>query len=206
MASAKGDSTHREILREALALASEGGLGSLSLGALAERVGMSKSGLFAHVASRENLEVLVLDEAVSRFTDLVVAPALKKPRGEPRLRALFDRWLAWGKADFMPGGCIFFAAAAELDDKPGPARDRLVASQRDWLEALATATKVSIAEGHFRSDVDPYQVAHEIYALGYGHHALSRLFVDPRTEARTRLAFERLVTHAQAPSSKGTTS
>lgn len=189
----KGDATHREILRTALALASEVGLAGVTLSMLAERVGLSKSGLFAHVSSKENLEVQILEEAISRFTDVVVAPALKLPRGEPRVRALFERWLVWSKSDFMPGGCIFFAAIAELDDRPGLARDRLLSSQRDWLEALATAARVAKAEGHFRADLDPHQFAHEMYSLAHGHHALSRLFVDPKTEARTRVAFERLV-------------
>lgn len=191
--------TRHEILSSALALASEVGLSGVTLSMLAERVGLSKSGLFAHVSSKENLEVLVLDEAVARFTDLVVGPALKKPRGEPRVRALFENWLSWSKADFMPGGCVFVAAAAELDDKPGPARDRLVACQQDWLEALATAAKVAVNEGHFRKDLDPYQFAHEMYALAHGHHALSRLVADPKTETRTVAAFERLVRDARKP-------
>jgi len=199
MALTKGDATHREILRKALALASEVGIGGISLSVLAEKVGLSKSGLFAHVSSKENLEVLVLEEAISRFTDLVVAPALKEPRGEPRFRALVTRWLSWGKSELMPGGCVFFAAIAELDDRPGPARDRLVQSQRDWMEALATAAKVAIAEGHFRADLDPYQLAHETFTLGYGHHALARLLGDPKTEPRTLAAFERLLDHARSP-------
>lgn len=200
MALTKGDATHRDILRKALSLASEVGLGGLTLSALAERVGLSKSGLFAHVSSKENLEVLVLEEAISRFTDLVVAPALKEPRGEPRFRALISGWLSWGKAEFMPGGCVFFAAIADLDDRPGPARDRLVSSQRDWVEALATAAKVAIAEGHFRADLDPHQLAHETFALGYGHYVLLRLIGDPKTEARTNAAFERLLDSARSPS------
>ena len=199
MAPGKGDATHREILRVALALASEVGLSGVTVSMLAERVGLSKSGLFSHFSSKENLEVEILEEAISRFTDVVVAPALKLPRGEPRVRGLFERWLVWSKADFMPGGCVFFAALAELDDRPGPARDRLLASQRDWLETLATAANVAKGEGHFRADLDPHQFAHEMYALAHGHHALSRLFVDPKTLLRTHAAFERLVRDASQP-------
>jgi hypothetical protein len=97
----------------------------------------------------------------------------------------------------MPGGCIFVAAAVELDDKPGPARDRLVAMQRDLIDALAVAASIAVREGHFRKDLDPRQLAHEIYTLVYGHAILARLLRSPDVEARTRAAFERLVSDAR---------
>lgn len=188
----KGEDTRHAILGEALALASEVGLGGVSIGALAERVGMSKSGLFAHFASKENLAVAILEEAARRVVEEVVAPALRAPRGEPRLRALFERWLAWAGGG-LPGGCIFMAAAMELDDRPGPARDRLVASQRDWLGTLAQAVRIAIEEGHFRRGTDPEQLAFELYAVGHAYHTLVRLLRDPSAEKRARQAFERLV-------------
>src|SRR5690242_942401 len=104
---------------------------------------MSKSGLFAHFASKEALQIAVLDDARDRFVTTVVSPALKEPRGEPRVRALFDRWLRWEQAAFQPGGCVFVAAAAELDDQEGPVRDRLVEIQRDWVDALETAARIA---------------------------------------------------------------
>ena len=195
----KGEDTRQAILGEALSLASEVGLGGVSIGALAERVRMSKSGLFAHFSSRENLEVAILDEAARRFVDLVVVPALREKRGEPRVRALFERWLLWARQDFLPGGCIFAAAAVELDDRPGPARDRLVATQKDWLATLAGAARIAVEEGHFRPDLDPAQLAFEVYTLAYGYHSLSRLLRDGSAEGRARAAFERLLRDARPP-------
>jgi AcrR family transcriptional regulator len=194
----KGASTRDAVLGHALALASEVGLEGVTIGTLAERARMSKSGLFAHFASKEALQVAVLDEAVSRFVAGVVAPALRQARGEPRLRALLDNWLRWANADFMPGGCVFVASIADLDDTRGPVRDRLAASQRDWLETLATAIRIAIDEGHFRQDLDPEQLAHEFLTLAYGTHLISRLLRDPAAEDRLHAAVDRLLADARA--------
>ncbi len=193
----KGDLTRGAILGHALALASETGLEGVSIGALAERVGMSKSGLFAHFHSKESLQVSILETAIQHFVERVVSPALRQPRGEPRVRALLDRWLAWSGADIMPGGCIFVSSIAELDDRPGIVRDRLASSQRDWLDTLATAIRIAVEEGHFRGDLVPEQLAHELVTLSYGHHLVSRLLRDPRAEKRTRAAIERLLSEAR---------
>src|SRR5687768_1369182 len=158
-----------------MAVASAEGLKGLSIGDLAKRVGMSKSGLFAHFTSKEELQLEVLRLAIERFVDNVVAPALRAPRGEPRLRSIFEHWLGWERAQFQPGGCIFMATANELDDRPGPLRDRLVASQRDWLQALATAARIAVEEGHFRRDLDAQQLAHDLYAVMLAFHHFSRL-------------------------------
>ena len=195
----KGDETRSAVLGSALSLATQVGLEVLTIGKLAEHVGMSKSGLFAHFASKENLQVAILEEATERFVALVVAPALKKPRGEPRLRALFENWLAWSKVDFMPGGCIFVQAGVELDDRPGPARDRYLASQRDWLGTLAGAARIAIEEKDFRKDVDVEQIAHDIYSLAGGYYFLRRIGDPIRAERRTRVAFERLLADARSP-------
>ena len=196
--SGKGESTRGVVLSHALALASEVGLEGVTIGTLAERATMSKSGLFAHFASKEALQIAILDEAVSRFVAHVVVPALKERRGEPRVRALLKRWLAWAKADFMPGGCVFVASIAELDDKPGPVRDRLAASQKDWLDTLATAIRIGVDEGHFRKNVDPKQLAHELLTLAYGTHLLARLLKDPATEKRLTIAVDRLFDSVRA--------
>lgn len=193
----KGDDTRRAILGEALSLASEVGLAGVTIGALASRVKMSKSGLFAHFSSKDNLDVAILEEATRRFVDLVVAPALRQKRGETRVRAIFENWLAWVKHDSMPGGCVFVAAAAELDDKPGPPRDKLVASQKDWLSTLAGAARIAVEEGDFRADLDTAQFAFETYALAFGFHTLERLLRDGTTEKRVRTAFDRLVRDAR---------
>jgi AcrR family transcriptional regulator len=193
VATTKGDETRSTILDHALAAASRLGLEGLSIGSLAEAVGMSKSGLFAHFQSKEQLQLAVLESAVERFVATVVAPALRAPRGEPRLVELFDRWLAWEQAPFLPGGCIFVASANELDDRPGPLRDTLVAYQRDWLEALATAVRLGVEEGHFRADLDPRQAAYDLYAVILAYHHFSRLLRDPQAEQRARDAFARLL-------------
>ncbi|MDB4938975.1 MAG: Transcriptional regulator, TetR family [Labilithrix sp.] len=197
-AGTKGEDTRSTVLGSALSLATQLGLEGVTIGKLAEHVGMSKSGLFAHFASKENLQLAILDEAAARFVALVVAPALKKPRGEPRVRALVDNWLAWSKQDFMPGGCIFVVAGVELDDRPGPARDRLVASQKDWLSTLAGAARIAVEEKHFRKDLDTEQLAHEMYSIAIGYHFLRRIGDPARAERRARTAFERLWTDARA--------
>lgn len=194
---AKGDDTRAAVLSSALDLASEDGLTGVTIGRLAERVGMSKSGLFAHFSSKENLDVEILKHATERFITHVIAPALKARRGEPRVVALFDRWLTWPAQ--LPGGCVLAVAAVELDDKPGPARDVLVASQKDWIETIATAARIAVDEGHFRADLDPRQLAHEVYCLVFGHNLVARLVRDPEAEARTRAAFARILRDARRP-------
>ena len=194
----KGDETRSAVLGSAISLASSVGLEGVTIGKLAERVGMSKSGLFAHFSSKENLQVAILEEAEARFVAVVVAPALKRPRGEPRVRALLERWLAWSKADFLPGGCIFVAASVELDDRPGPARDRLVAAQRDWFGTLAQAARIAVDEGHFRKTLDCEQFAHEVFSIAYGYHFLRRISDPAEAERRARTAFERVLADATA--------
>jgi hypothetical protein len=128
-----------------------------------------------------------------------MAPALQKPRGEPRLRALFERWVEWGQ---QPGGCFFVGAVAELDDQPGPARDALVQSCRDWLDALATAARITIAEGQFRADVDPDQFAFELYSTMLGFHTYHKFLRAPASLARARDALERLLIAAREPAAQ----
>lgn len=194
----KGEDTRSSVLGSALSLATQVGLEGITIGKLAEHVGMSKSGLFAHFSSKENLQIAILDEATERFIALVVAPALKKPRGEPRLRALLDNWVTWSKQPFMPGGCIFVVAGVELDDRPGPARDRFVASQRDWLATLAHAAKIAVEEKQFRKDLDTEQIAHELYSIAYGYHFLRRIGDPARAERRARAAIDRILADARA--------
>jgi AcrR family transcriptional regulator len=194
----KGAQTREAILDAALSLASVGGLNGLSIGSLAREVGLSKSGLFAHFGSKEELQIAVLQTAADRFVTEVVTPALRQPRGEPRVRALFAGWLAWESAAFLPGGCPFVAASSELDDRPGPVRDYLVRSQRDWLDALATAARIAVTEGHFREDLDPAQFAYEMYSTILAFHQFHRLLRDPTTEERCRQAFEGLLARSRS--------
>lgn len=186
----KGEATRQAILDRAAALARTHGLRGLSIGRLAEELELSKSGLFAHFGSKEALDVAIVEHAREDFVAKVIAPALKQPRGEPRLRAMYQRWCEWGAQE---GGCIFVALAAELDDQPGPARDALVAALRDWLDTLATAAKIAVAEGHLGKACDPQQLAFELYGILLAQHDVGRLIGDPKAGPRSRRAFDALV-------------
>lgn len=194
---AKGEETRQAILARAFELANVIGVAGLSIGHLAEATGLSKSGLFAHFGSKEALEVAVVDEAARQFVQAVMVPALRQPRGEPRVRALFERWLDWGA---RPGGCFFVGATAELDDRPGPPRDRLVQVSKDWIDALATAARIAVTEGHFRDETDPDQFAFELYGLMLASHTYARFLRDDDALVRTRKAFDRLVGSARVRS------
>jgi len=189
----KGEETRRAILEHGLAVASEAGLEGLSIGGLAREVGLSKSGLFAHFDSKENLQIEVLKTAAEHFVEEVITPALKEPRGEPRVREFFDRWLLWADDQFVPGGCVFIAASHELDDRPGPARDYLIQAQRDCLGALSTAARIAVSEEHFRADLDLDQFAYDFYSIILAYHHFERLLRDPDAQARARAAFEELI-------------
>src|SRR5688500_6811568 len=151
----KGEATRERILESALELASTEGLAGLSIGRLAERNGMSKSGLFAHFGSKEGLQLAVLELATAKFRASVFTPALRADRGEPRIRALFMHWLVWADDQSLPGGCLLTAAAAELDDQPGPARDALVEVHRLCADTLARAVRIAIQYRPFPANVDP---------------------------------------------------
>ncbi len=193
----KGDDTRAAILDQAVTIASEVGFTGLSIGQLAEQTQMSKSGLFAHFKSKETLQLETLEWARERFTDLVIRPTLRAPRGEKRVRALFDRWLDW-EEDALRGGCIFVTAAAEFDDQPGMMRDALVRNQRDWLDFVATVAGTAVAEGDFRADLDTEQLAFTLQALMLGYHHATRLLRDPKALAHTRLALEQLLAASAA--------
>jgi AcrR family transcriptional regulator len=195
----KGELTRQAILDRATALASRVGLEGVTIGRLSEELGLSKSGLFAHFGAKDALQVEILRFAADRFVQDVVSPALAAPRGEPRVRAIFERWMAWGRSHTVPGGCLFVAAATELDDRPGRARDELVRMQRDWLDTIAICFRSGITEGHFRPDADAEQFAHDIYAVMLGCHHATRLLRDPAAESRARVAVEALLAAARRP-------
>ena len=194
----KGDSTRSRIVETALRSASVDGLEGITLGRVAADVGMSKSGLFAHFESKEALQIDVISSAAEKFADVVVKPAFGAPRGEPRLRALFERWLEWEHHESLPGGCVFMHAAAELDDRPGPARDMLVTQQQRWLDTLAKAVRMTVETGHFRADVDPELVAFQIYGTVLSYYHAARLFKDPAARSRAVAAFDSIVAVARS--------
>lgn len=189
----KGAETRERILDQAVRLASRDGLEGLTIGTLSAELGLSKSGLFAHFGSKDELQLQVLQAAVERFEIEVIRPALTAPRGEPRIRAMFELWLTWVDGQNSPGGCILIAASVELDDRPGAQRDFFVQSHRRRVAALAKAARIAIEAGHFRPDLDPEQFAFDFYATTLGFHDSNRLLRDPRAEERARDLFERLL-------------
>ena len=193
----KGADTRYAILTHATGLASQVGLTGLTIGALADHLQLSKSGVFAHFRSKEALQIQVLEHAAASFVKAVVRPALQRPRGEPRMRALFERWLEWEQAEALPGGCVFVAAASELDDRPGPVRDRLVELQRQWLQVIATSVRKAVAAGQFHADADAEQFAQDLYGVMLAFHHQARLMGDVGAETRARRAFETLLASAR---------
>lgn len=192
----KGAETRDLILRRALDLASIEGLEQLTIGLLARTVGMSKSGLFAHFKSKEQLQVSVLKAASERFVTEVITPALREPRGEPRIEALFERWLAWEAA--FPGGCPYQTAIIEFDDRPGVVRDYLLETQQDWQDAITQAARIAMDEGHFRQDLEPEVFTFQFMCLALGYYQHKHLFRDGTSQARTQKAFSQLLDGARA--------
>jgi AcrR family transcriptional regulator len=192
----KGELTRQTILERAAALASRVGLDGLTIGRLADELGLSKSGLFAHFRSKEALQEQALEFAAARFVEAVVRPAVGAPRGEPRVRALFERWLQWARTSTARFGCVFVAASTELDDQPGPLRDRLVRLQREWSGFMAGAYRQAVAEGHFKGG-DALQFAHDLHGIMLAYHHAARLLRDARAAERARSAFEALIAAAR---------
>ncbi|TNE84141.1 MAG: TetR/AcrR family transcriptional regulator [Deltaproteobacteria bacterium] len=194
----RGSDTRDTILASALANASEVGLEGLSIGNLARQTGMSKSGLFAHFGSKEELQIQVLQRAADLFTDSVVRPSIKAPRGEPRVRQLLERYLEWTNNKRIPGGCVFMSASFELDDRPGPVRDALVGHVESLRSVFRTAAQIAIDEGHFRADLDPRQFAFEVHGVVLAYHVQLRLFDDVDARDRFWSALDRIVASAKA--------
>lgn len=193
----KGEETKAAILDQAVAIASEVGFTGLTIGQLAERTQMSKSGLFAHFKSKEALQLETLQRARERFTDMVVRPALTTPRGVKRVQVLVERWLDWA-TDGLQGGCIFVASAVEYDDRPGPMRDAVVQNERDWLETIATVAGTAVAEGDFRADLDTEQFAFTVQGLMLSYHQAKRLLGDPKALEHVRQALDDLIAASAA--------
>lgn len=177
-------------------LSSQRGLEGLTIGALAKQAKMSKSGLYAHFASKEALQIAVLDRAASHWVDEVLAPALKAARGLPRIEALFEGWLRWETA-VLSGGCLFVTAATEFDDRDGPVRHKVAAHLQDMLGALARAASIATEVGHFRSDLDTDQFAYELWGILVVYQHYLRLLKSTTAETKARIAFAALVARAE---------
>lgn len=198
----KRAATRELILDHAYELARREGLEGLSIGALAQDVGMSKSGVFAHFGSREDLQLAVLELGQQRFLQRVKWPALKLPRGLPRIRAIVANWVEWGRE--YQSGCVLLTAASEYDGREGPLRDSVIRSQAGWRQEMCRAIGHAIDNGELAADTDAPQLAFEIYALMLGLHHDAGLFGFDEACRHALAAFERLLANYQPPSKRRT--
>ncbi len=196
----KGQQTKATIVDAALGLASQIGLEGLSIGALAEITGMSKSGVFAHFGSREELQISVVREYHERFEREVFYPAMQAPRGIPRLQAMFDNWMVQTSAE-IDSGCIYISGAVEFDDRTGPVRDALASSVTSWQAAVRRAVEQAQEEKHLVHEVDPLQVAFEVHGLILALHYEARFLKIPGAAERARLGFARILERYSAQAS-----
>ena len=188
----KGELTRSAILDEALILASRDGLEGLTIGLLADRMNMSKSGVFAHFGSREDLQIEVVKRYHHQFEQEVFYPSMREPRGLPRLGALFSRWVKRVSVE-IASGCIYISGAVEYDDRPGAIRDELLGMVRTWQGSLCRCVKQAIEVGHLRPDTDPDQLVYEMYGLILVLHHNARFLKSPGSAARAETGFERLI-------------
>ncbi len=188
----KGQQTKAAIVDAALGLATQIGLEGLSIGALAEVTQMSKSGVFAHFGSREELQISVIREYHTRFEEEVFYPAMNQPRGLPRLRALFANWMKRTSIE-IDSGCIYISGAVEFDDRTGPVRDALVGSVKTWLAAMRRAVVAAKEEGHIGAGVDVDQLLFEIHGLILALHYEARFLKNPGSIDRANAGFDNIL-------------
>lgn len=186
----KGERTRKSILDRAVDLASIEGLQGLTIGRLAEELKMSKSGLFAHFGSKEELQLATVEVAAERFIHEIFTSAIQQPRGFPRLLAICELWLSYMRGGVFPGGCFFAAASFEFDSRPGPVQDRIRVLMNDWIGALERAIRMAQDENHLRADVDPEQLAFELNSLFFGANFAHHLRLDEKAIERAQRAVE----------------
>jgi AcrR family transcriptional regulator len=194
----KGQQTKAVIVNAALGLATQIGLEGLSIGALAEVAGMSKSGVFAHFGSREELQLSVVREYHALFEAEVFLPILQADRGLPRLRALFANWTKRTSAE-IDSGCLYISGAAEFDDRPGPVRDALASMVKTWLAAVHRTVTQARDEGHLAADMDTEQMVFELHGLILALQYEARFLRSSQSLARTAQGFENILLRYGAP-------
>jgi AcrR family transcriptional regulator len=194
----KGELTRAAILDMALDLASRDGLEGLTIGLLADKMNMSKSGVFAHFGSREDLQLEVLKLYHQRFEQEVFFPSMQEPRGIARLKSMYARWIKRVSVE-IASGCIYISGAVEYDDRPGPIREELVAMVRTWQGALLRCVQQTIEVGDLKSDTDAEQLVYEMYGLILALHHDARFLRMPGSVERARAGFDRLIENYQNP-------
>lgn len=193
----KGQQTRAAILDAALSLAQQVGLEGLSIGALAEVAGMSKSGVFAHFGSREELQISVIRAYHDRFSQEVFLPAIAQPRGLPRLQALVDLWMKFTSVE-IDSGCLYISGAVEFDDRPGPVRDALVAMVQTWHASVRRAIVMARDAGHLRAHIDEGQMLFEMLGVILALHFEARFLREPDALAHARAGFEQILARYRA--------
>src|SRR5580692_6326462 len=200
---AKGSRTREAILARAVDIASAQGLEGLTVGSLAEQLGMSKSGLFAHFGSKEELQLATVEMARQVFINKVTLPAITAPKGMPRLWSLIDHWLVLVEKRVFEGGCFFTAASFEFDGRRGVVRDRIAEIMREWIRCITTSAQKAQEAGHLDPKLDATRIAFEFHAIAIGAHWAHQLLEDRQAYSRARMmALEKIrsVATPQCPS------
>lgn len=196
-------STRERILDQGLALMSQAGLEGVTLGVLADQVGMSKSGLFAHFRSKEEVQISLLEHTAEVGAARIIAPSMKKPEGLPRLKALVKNWFGWAPRAGLPGGCPVAAGLFEFDDVEGPVRNKILEMEAQWRGLLTKTVQEARSLGQLRKDLDVDQFVWELCGIYLSHHAAQRFLKSPDADRRAQTAFQALLARAaSAPRNK----
>ncbi len=198
MNATKGETTKETILKAAFELSTLFGLESLTIGTVADKVGLSKSGLFGHFKSKEKLQVMVLEYSAFKFTQTVLVPATKEKRGIPRIKGIIEYWLKWTDT-VIKGGCPLLTAAIEFDDRPGVVQDKVQELLGMKIKFIEKAASIAVDEGHFPKNTDVKQFAYELYSLMIGHHIYARLLKNKDAKKQLNKSLEQLINHYQKP-------
>ena len=188
----KGEETRAAILDAAVQHAGVEGFDALTIGTLATKTGLSKSGLFAHFGSKEELQIATLDEAVRRYTEVAFMPSLKAPRGLKRLTAMFDNWLHWTESCGLKA-CPMMSASTEFDDKPGAMHDAIAHHMQRLNQEIMRSVQTAIETGELAADTDPEQFAFELFGIIASCYRSRNLFKDGNANRRAEQAFKRLL-------------
>ncbi len=198
----KGAVTRDAVLREAMDLASVKGLEGLTIGILSETLGLSKSGLFAHFGSKEELQLSTVQAARKVFQEQVLSPSLAAPKGLRRLCSVLDAWLDYAEREVFRGGCFFASVSAEFDSRPGPVKDLVATCMVDWRDTLAQLVREAKASGELNRSADPQQLAFEFNALALGANGAFQLYGDPRVFTQARKAIRERLKGFASPGSR----